>query len=134
MFCEVVGAFVVITLGPVYSKLVLVYAVTNPMESHIDGLRAFVTNASVVKPDRCCVVNFEGCGCLGVSKFFKGHSHGARLTRYKECCTYLCFHGGAHYVAHDFGKDMDRDIGFGGVELCGVCCEGVFGLVLGFVA
>ena len=70
MFCDVVGAFVVVTLGPVYRKLVLVYAVTNPMESYIDGVGAFVADASVGKPNHCSVVSFEGCGCLGVSGFF----------------------------------------------------------------
>ena len=60
IFCDVVGDFVVFTLGPVYSKLVLV------MESHINGLGAFAADVSVGKPDHCPIVDFKVCVFGGV--------------------------------------------------------------------
>ena len=82
MLGDVFCLFVVVARGPINCELVLVYLVTNPVESHVDCLRSFVADASVGKSDSCCIVSFEEGGCLRVAKFFEGHLHGTCVSCY----------------------------------------------------
>ena len=63
MFCEIIAQ--VFSAGaPVYVELMLMDAITDPVEPHIHGLGAALFHGVVCKAGGCGVVGFDGRGWL----------------------------------------------------------------------
>ena len=88
----------------------------------------------VREPDRCCIVDLDGCWALWVAHFFKGYLEGASVLCVEEGGAEFGFHFRAHDVVHYFGKEMDGGVGCWFVEWCHVEVESIGQLVFWSVA
>ena len=68
MFCVIVGKICYAWL-PVDEELSADGTVADPVETHVGGFGALLFDSVIFKSDSSLVVDFHGCGRLGVTKF-----------------------------------------------------------------
>ena len=71
----VLGDIVSLVFGsrsPVDDELLLADAIVDPVETHVDGLGAFLLDLAIGEADGCRVVGLDGGGRLWVPKFLEG--------------------------------------------------------------
>ena len=84
---------------PVDVELVLVYTVTDPVESHIDGFGPSLFDGVVDDAGGAGVVDLDWCGRLRPSHFKKGGADRACILGIVKTSAYFGFGGGRHDVA-----------------------------------
>ena len=82
----------------------------DPVKAHVDGFRSFLFDGVVCKTFGGGVIDTDGGGRFGISKFVKGGTNGDSILAVEECGSDFGFRGGQHNVAHDIGDGMDGAI------------------------
>ena len=98
---------VVVAGFPIYFELALSTSVTDPIETHIDGLGAFFFNGVRGESYGGGVVHFHFGGRLGIIKFLQCGSDRDSLLTIDLGCSYFGFCGRSHDIVNDLGDTVD---------------------------
>jgi len=103
--------FVGVARAPVDKELELGGAVFDPMETHVDGLRALLFDGVIGKTARSGVVNLHGGAWLRVAHFFQGGADGNGLLAVDVGGSDFGFSSGAHDIAKNFADSVEWSVG-----------------------
>ena len=78
MFGEVIRE-VLVCEGPVHMVLLLVDAISDPIEMHVNGTGSALGDGVIGEANGSGVINLNGCWGLWVSEFFKGGGERGRF-------------------------------------------------------
>ena len=96
--------------SPVNGELALLYTVSEPVETHVDCLGAFLFDCVIKDAHGAFIVGLEGCGRLGMAQVAERLSDGAGVLGVQESRSNLSFCSRAKDVFHDGGYHMNRAI------------------------
>ena len=110
MFGEIIstvgGAF-----SPEHLKLALANAITDPIESDVDGFGAFLLNGIGSDAARSVIVSNNGSGGLGVTHFLKSDAERTGVFAIMKEGTQFGLGGAGENFAHDMTKDVNGAVG-----------------------
>ena len=111
VFCMIITS-VLVAGFPIYFELTLSASVTDPIETHIDGLGAFLFDG--VRGESCGngVVHLHFCGRLGMIQFLQCGSDQDSLLTIDVGCSYFGFCRRSHDIFHDLGDTVDWAVQF----------------------
>ena len=103
----------VVARFPIYFELALSTSVTYPIETHINGLGAFLFDGVRGESYGGVVFQFHVGGRMGMIHFFQCGSDRYSLLTIDVGCSYFGFCHRSHDIVHDFGDTVD-----GAVQFC----------------
>ena len=103
---------VVVAGFPIYFELALSASVTDPIETHIDGLGAFLFDGVRGKSYGGGVVHLYFGGRLRMIHFLQCGSDWDSLPTIDVSCSYFGFCRRSHDIVHDLGDTVDWAVRF----------------------
>jgi hypothetical protein len=97
-------------LAPVDNKLLLLDAIADPIESHVNGLGATLFNSVVDNASGTGVVGLDGSGRLGVPPGFQGGAQPGCVFGVIEQGAEFGFSGAGHYDLKNGAGNMHRAV------------------------
>ena len=110
MMLAVVISIIVTSREPIDEELTESCPVLQPIEVHVDGLRALLFYCIVCEAGARSVVYLDGSGRLGMAELFECGSYGDGLASRHKGCRNFGFGDRAHDVSHDLGYDVERTV------------------------
>ena len=71
MLGKIIG-MIVDTFFPMYDEMAEADSVADPIESHVNGLRAFLHDRLIDNPFGACIISLYWCSRLRMAHFVKG--------------------------------------------------------------
>ena len=106
VFCMIITS-VVVAGFPIYFELALSASVTDPIETHIGGLGAFLFDGVHGKSYGGGVVHLHFGGRIGMIHFLQCGSYRDSLLTIDVGCSYFGFCRRSHDIVHDLGDTVN---------------------------
>jgi hypothetical protein len=106
MFGEIIGT-ISLSFAPLSLKLTLAHTIVNPVKTHIDRFRPFLSDCVGCNAASSIVVGRHGSGRLWIPHFFEGNAERARFLAVVEQGAQFSFGGAREDFAHNVAQNVD---------------------------